>query len=157
MSVNILSAAKRMGQHSNWTLSNLKMQKILYLAHMFYMGEHSGEPLVSGYFEAWDLGPVHPGLYHEVKIYGAKPVRNIFHRISDVIDDDIVKYLDYSVDSLSKYTGAELVAITHWKEGAWHLNYRPGIRGIQIPNKDILNEYKCRIQRAEERERGNSE
>lgn len=38
MTVSVLAAAKRLAQRSNWSLSNLELQNILYLAHMFYMG-----------------------------------------------------------------------------------------------------------------------
>ncbi len=97
MSVNVLSAAKELGKCSNWTLSNLEMQKMLYIAHMFFMGTRDGNLLLNGYFEAWDLGPVHPDLYREAKIYGSRPVRNIFHASNDV-DDEIKEYLNYSYD-----------------------------------------------------------
>ncbi len=147
MSISVLSAAKQMGNFSDWTLSNLKMQKMLYLSHMFFMGAHDGEPLLNGYFEAWDLGPVHPELYQEAKIYGARPVGNIFHKAKDV-DSEMQKYLEYSFDSLSKYRASKLVEITHWQHGAWSKHYTPGIRGIVIPNEDILEEYKLRVKKA---------
>ncbi|RWO77206.1 type II toxin-antitoxin system antitoxin SocA domain-containing protein [Mesorhizobium sp.] len=67
MTLHVLSAAKHLAKQSGWSLSNLELQKILYLAHMFYLGR-TGEPLVSGHFEAWDYGPVHPDLYHRVKV-----------------------------------------------------------------------------------------
>ena len=51
MSVHVFSAAGRMGEQSNWTVSNLAMQKLVYLAHMFWLSIH-GEPLVDGHLEA---------------------------------------------------------------------------------------------------------
>lgn len=132
------------------------MQKILYIAHMFYMGLHDGDLLVEGFFEAWDLGPVHPDLYHEAKIYGARPVGNFFYGIDDV-DDDVGSYLDRSVDHLSRFTGSKLIGITHWEHGAWSKNYIPGAKGIEIPNQDIWDEYKRRVAMAEEKNRRNSE
>mgnify|MGYP006283548483 CR=1 FL=1 len=77
MTVSVLSAAKRLAARSGWTLSNLELQKILYLAHMVHLGRTDGAPLVHGLFEAWDYGPVHPDLYHRVKIFGSSPVKNI--------------------------------------------------------------------------------
>jgi len=41
-------------------VTNLALQKLLYFAHSLFLIEYK-RPLVSGYFEAWKLGPVHPG------------------------------------------------------------------------------------------------
>jgi uncharacterized phage-associated protein len=51
MAVSVASAAKRLCEKTGWTLSNLELQKILYIAHMFHLGE-TGQPLVPGHFEA---------------------------------------------------------------------------------------------------------
>ena len=48
MTVPSLSAAKRLCEKSDWTLTNLHVQKLLYIAHMFYMGENGGDKLVHG-------------------------------------------------------------------------------------------------------------
>lgn len=143
MTVPALAAAKRMAAHSGWSLSNLELQKLLYIAHMFHLGR-TGEPLVSGLFEAWDYGPVHPAVYHHVKVFGASPVGNVFHSSADLGDTDEAKLLDQAVEQLSHLSPGKLVAITHRSGGAWERNYRPGTRGIIIPNDEILAEYKLR-------------
>ena len=74
MTVNVLNAAAHLIERSNQSLSNLELQKLLYLAHMFYMGRYDGEPLVHGEFEAWDYGPVHPTLYQRARTFGSNPV-----------------------------------------------------------------------------------
>ena len=63
MTTSVLTVAKRLGEQSDWSLSNLAMQKLSYIAHMVHLASFDGEPLVFGNFEAWDLGPVHPQLY----------------------------------------------------------------------------------------------
>ena len=55
MPIHVLQAAKYMADRSGWNLSNLELQKILYIAHMFHLGRHS-TALVRGEFQAWDLG-----------------------------------------------------------------------------------------------------
>lgn len=146
MAISVLSAAKHMGLHSQWSLSNLALQKLIYICQMLHLGQHGLEkPLVYGSFEAWDYGPVHPNLYQQAKVYGADPVRNIFRNIEDVkADSSKAGLMDRIVDSLGNDT-SRLVAITHWKHGAWAKNYQPGIRGIVIPNEDILEEYNKRL------------
>ena len=142
MSIHVLQAAKFMASHSGWRLSNLELQKMLYIAHMFHLGIHE-TPLVSGDFEAWDLGPVHPILYHEVKRFGADPVTevNFPGNIEEGTEQDL---LSEAVDQLSKKTGGQLVEITHWEHGAWAKNYIPGVRGRIIPMRDIIDEYRRR-------------
>jgi len=138
--VSPLAAAKRMCAHSDWTLSNLEVQKILYIAHMFQLGE-VGEPLISSHFEAWEYGPVEPNIYHRVKIFGGSPIKNIFHSVGDVPPGAQRDRLDSMVNALAKSAPGRLVAITHWEKGAWARNYRPGVRSILIPDEDITAEY----------------
>ncbi len=116
MTVSILSAAGRLCKKSGWCLTNLQLQKMAYLAHMFYMGTHDGEPLVSGSFEAWDLGPVHPDLYHAVKRHGNASVeRKTLGLYSDVPSDHPgARFLD---DAVTGLPGGRFVAITHWEKG----------------------------------------
>jgi uncharacterized phage-associated protein len=55
-------------------LTNLALQKLLYFAHGLFLVE-SGQPLVSGYFEAWKFGPVHPAAYMAFKAAGDLPIQ----------------------------------------------------------------------------------
>lgn len=143
MAIPALQAAKAMGEYSGWSLSNLEMQKLLYIAHMFHLGIH-GSPLVYGNFEAWDLGPVHPVLYHKAKIFGARPVRNIFRSIPKLEEGTELGTLNNTVKELMNLDSAMLVNITHWHGGAWARNYVPGKRGTIIPDSHIEDEYKRR-------------
>jgi len=141
MTINVMSAAKRLAEKSNWCLTNLELQKIVYLAHMFYMGRNGGQPLVSGNFEAWDYGPVHPELYHRAKIFGSDKVKSfIFSNTPDPSGSERA-ILDEAFASLGHVPAGRLVNATHRKGGAWEINYKPGVRGIIIPNSDIVSEY----------------
>lgn len=139
-----LSAAKRLCEQSGWTLTNLQLQKMLYLAQMFWLGEH-GDRLFNGQFEAWDYGPVQPDVYREVKVFGRDAIRSGFFGVGAVEDISRAAMLDSATAQLSKVSSGRLVAITHWKNGAWAKNYRPGVRGIPIPDRDIINEYNERF------------
>lgn len=141
MAVSVASAAKRLAQKSGWTLSNLQLQKILYLAHMMHLGQ-TGEPLVRGHFEAWDYGPVHPDLYHKVKVFGSGQVQNIFHNTPDMESGAEREIIDDAYDSLGNIAPGQLVNATHRKNGAWDKNYIPGVRHCLIPNEDILEEFR---------------
>ena len=54
-------------------VTNLALQKLLYFAHSIFLIE-AKRPLVSGYFEAWQYGPVHPAAYSAFKTAGSSPI-----------------------------------------------------------------------------------
>lgn len=146
MAVHPLSAAKRVCELRAWSATNLEINKILYLAHMVYLGRNQGQPLVDENFQAWDYGPVLPSVYHRAKAFGSSPVQNVFRVVPDIppsAESDIIRE---AVEGVKGKTPGELVAITHWSEGAWAQHYRPGLFGAVIPNSDILDEYRKRVQ-----------
>ena len=143
MSIDILQAGKLVAARSGWTLTNLSLQKIIYIAHMFHLGTYD-DTLVSGDFEAWDLGPVHPDLYHHVKRFGAGPVTSIRTTMPSTGRENEISTLSEAFDVLGRKTPGQLVAITHWSKGAWAKNYVRGIRSRIIPRSDIVNEYHAR-------------
>lgn len=148
MSVSALQAAKTIYELSGGSRSNLEMNKILYLAHMVYMGKHDGEPLIREQFQAWDYGPVVPAVYHHLKAFGSKPVGNVFHRVPS-LPEDAPEYqtLKQAVEGLGDMSPSKLVAVTHRQGGAWYKHYRAGVPNVAIPNKDILREYREKDER----------
>ena len=141
MELKALSAAKRMCMYSGWSITNLTLQKILYLAHMYYLGIYE-KPLVDGHFQAWNYGPVHPEIYHYVKVFGASPIGNIFRSIEDPPEGDRREMIDLAVDQLSNTKPGTLIALTHRNYGAWAKYYMLDKPYVIIPNEDIENEYK---------------
>lgn len=118
------------------------MQKLLYIAHMCYLGQNDRKPLLEGHFEAWDYGPVHPVLYRKAKIFGADPVQNIFRSSPEVREGLEKGTLEVVLKGLEGCSSAKLVALTHREGGAWAKHYTPGARGIVIPDEDIIEEYR---------------
>lgn len=145
MAVSALSAALSLCQMRNWSVSNLELQKILYIAHMFHLGRTNGAPLISENFEAWDYGPVVPELYRRARGFGSDPVRNVFHWDHPVLEGTLeYQMLKEASDATESMSPGRLVSITHWPKGAWFKCYRSGERGIKIPNTLILDEYRAR-------------
>lgn len=144
MTVSALSAARTLCEMRNWHLSNLALQKILYIAHMAHLGR-CGAPLFAERIEAWDYGPVVPVVYQRVRGFGSDPIKNVFHWIADVPkgtkEYEILEETEKATRNLSP---GQLVSITHWPDGAWAKAYRPGARGIAIPDEDIMDEYRKR-------------
>lgn len=144
MTVSALSAARTLCEMRDWQLSNLALQKILYIAHMAHLGR-SHAPLFAERIEAWDYGPVVPVVYQRVRGFGSDPIKNVFHWVSDIPkgtkEYDVLAETEKATRDLSP---RQLVSITHWPDGAWAKVYRPGARGIVIPDEDILDEYRKR-------------
>ncbi len=140
MAVSVFAAAKRMCEISGWNVTNLQLQKILYLAHMMYLGRTNNR-LISSNFEAWDYGPVVPELYHEVKKYGSKPIRTGFYGIPSIVGTCENAELEAAAKYLLSKRPSRLVDFTHRKGGAWDKNYTPGVKGLIIPDEDIISEY----------------
>lgn len=109
-------------------LSNLALQKLLYFSHARCLIEKKA-PLVSGYFEAWQFGPVHPGAYKAFKESGDKFIRYRAQR-SDLLsgkkvalprieDTDIQRLLRDIIRSYGRMTAGRLVELSHAKGAPW--------------------------------------
>jgi uncharacterized phage-associated protein len=86
MPLTAMQAARKVCEYGSWKITNLGLQKILYIAQMIFMGEKNGVRLVDAEFEAWDYGPVVPNVYRRVRMFGANPIQDIFfaeHVITD--------------------------------------------------------------------------
>lgn len=155
MAIDALQAAKHLARDSDWRYSHLEIQKALYVCQMLFLG-YKKKPLVNGTFEAWDYGPVHPYLYHCLKYFGRQPVTEFaFSETRDLdpsVQGEEISFFRHIAATFPHPSGPLLVAITHWKKGAWAKHYQPGIKGIEIPNSDILAEYKERYKDLEEEE-----
>ncbi len=146
MALSTSAAAKAACELRGWNVSNLEIQKILYIAHMIHLGEH-GVPLVNEIFQAWDYGPVLPSLYRALAMFGAEPVKDVFYRTGSSEGTPERATMDRVVPFLARLTPGQLIDVTHWPHGAWAKVYRPGVRGIPIPNSLVKHEYSARAQR----------
>lgn len=148
-----MQAAKTFWDLCGGQVSNLSLNKLLYIAHMFYLGEH-GAPLASREFEAWDYGPVEPDLYHKLKAYGSEDVPDIFPVESYINDSNEFNVITKVAEAVGHARPGKLVSITHWDNGAWSRVYEPGIKGLVIPDKYILEEFNLRVERSGQKEEG---
>ena len=141
MSISIFSAAEYICKRSNWGLSNLKLQKLLYFAQMVALGAHEKE-IVREDFQAWALGPVNSDLYHEAKIYGSRPVESLPTIVGHGPVGLSKDLLDEVLDSMGGMTVGDLIRISHWSGGAWAKNYVKGDKSRVIPKADMAEEYR---------------
>jgi len=113
---------------------------------MIRLGRSGGqEKLLDGHFEAWDYGPVEPNVYKRVCGFGAEAIRDIFSSPPIPNQGADALLIDEACNFLLTKTPGELVAITHWPNGAWAKNYVPGRKHILITDSDIFEEYTKRF------------
>jgi uncharacterized phage-associated protein len=110
------------------SLTNLSLQKLLYFAHGYFLIRQR-LPLVSGHFEAWTYGPVHPAVYHAFKGAGDRPItapataRNVMsgeERAIPVLEVfEVDEVLREVLRSLGRLSAGRLVDISHAPRGPW--------------------------------------
>lgn len=130
--------------------SHLELQKLIYLAYCEYFRLY-GEDLFSDDFQAWDLGPVIPDIYHSLKIYRDKKITkyrdsNVFPEIySRLVKipkyDKLINAIDLTLKKYSNSTAWELVNTTHVPDGPWDMVYNKGEGKNEIIPKELIKEY----------------
>lgn len=147
----MLDEAHRNGQ----SLTNLALQKLLYFAHALYLVEKK-KPLVSGYFEAWEYGPVHPAAYRAFKSYRDLPISEpasgedvlsgARKPIPTPVDPDVRRHVRRVMSQYGWLDVGRLVDISHAKGAPWHFVLdKSGTGrsyGVRIPDEVILSRFK---------------
>lgn len=125
----------KLAQESKRPISPLKLQKLVYFAHGWYLAL-TGKPLINEPVEAWKFGPVIPSLYHALKIYGnTSIIRPICYDLLDLnqtpgepsIDDGPDAQENTRVKQLVKriwelyggFTSIQLSNLTHTPDSPW--------------------------------------
>jgi len=136
-------------------LTNLALQKLLYFAHGLFLVERK-KPLVSGYFEAWEFGPVHPAAYQAFKCAREQPIsfrasrQNVVTgERSPVLPPDAPEVRAHVARIIAQYGGltpGRLVDISHAKEAPWRFivdKSRTGVAyGLRITDNVIAERFK---------------
>ncbi len=150
----ILEEGHRLGR----PVSNVALQKLLYFAHGLFLIEHKA-PLVDGFFEAWQYGPVHPTVYHCFKSAGDQPIS--FRAVSvDALTGErklipspslpeITEVITRVMLQFGRLTPGRLIDLSHAKRAPWHFvveNSRNTMSlGLRIPNDVILERFRFHI------------
>ena len=138
--LDAFDACKSLCHFSGWSISNLKVHKLLFLSHVFYADKYGGK-LIDDSFEAWVYGPVLPSLYHKLKRFGSRNISDIFW-LNSVTEDEKQKDVLEAFATISQnFSPSELIGITHKPGGAWDRLWQPGVKGTVIPDKYIEDEY----------------
>ena len=157
--IPVLDVARYIINYSNeknYSISNLKLQKLLYFVQAYYLAfTSSHEPCFSDEIEAWDFGPVVPSAYHEFKSFGGGEIpsvtsyytlenQNNFWSIREVpfddscISSDDKKIINDIVDKFGAYSASDLVQLRLYLTRCF-IAYCP--RQYAIITKDAIQRY----------------
>lgn len=131
-------------------LSNLKLNKVLYLVHGFYLARASCA-LIKNHFEAWKHGPVISVIFHEFKKFQDGPITkpaeylNYATGVKEVVSfadvpNDAREFIRGVAGHYVQYSAWQLREMTHEPGGPWHLvtsGHEPQRIRDRIPNELI--------------------
>lgn len=140
---NVFEVAYKICEAGNWEVSNLQLQKMLYIAQVLYIGQSpKHHHLFRDKFEAWDYGPVAPVVYHKFKMFGSRPIQRwAFPDFNENCSSDENRFIKDISKSLISIKPSNLVGLTHRSGTGWEKNYVPGAKGVIISEQDMLDEY----------------
>ncbi|MBR8304410.1 SocA family protein [Burkholderia dolosa] len=109
-------------------LTNLSVQKLAYFCHGWHLAL-KGTPLVSERFAAWKFGPVLPSAYHMLKVFSSNPIppsHPLVGTAPTLLDADSASVVDRVLELYGRYTGAQLVDMSHVAGGPWATAWEAG-------------------------------
>lgn len=121
MAYNAIDIAKKIicktdVEHGD-TLSNLKLQKLLYYMQGFHLAFFD-EPFFNESIEAWTYGPVVPVVFQEFKKYKKRSINPDNYHDDLVLTDDEQQMFDIVYSEYNRYSAVALMNMTH-TEGPW--------------------------------------
>lgn len=135
-----LDVAKYIVSYCNscgYSMSNLKLQKILYFVQAYFLMQPSSTPCFRENIEAWDFGPVVHEVYSEFKQFGSTDIPRVYsdNFENNVIQEKDKKLINDVIEKFKNYSASDLVRITH-NQAPWQDAYsRYG--NVVIPNSAI--------------------
>jgi uncharacterized phage-associated protein len=107
----------KVDEESGDSISNLKLQKLLYYAQGLHLAMH-GKPLFPEQIEAWTHGPVVPACYHAFKQHGAEPISTPQGFDPASIPPEVAEFLDEVYEVYGQFSAWRLRDMTH-EEAPW--------------------------------------
>ncbi|MDR0947320.1 MAG: DUF4065 domain-containing protein [Ruminococcus sp.] len=144
MAAAVANSFLLLAQNDNISISNMKLQKLVYFAYSKYLSE-TETPLFNEQFEKWPFGPVLPSLYQRVKGFGKSPIIGFIENENgeyNMIDLEINSKISFAVlevwEQYKNYSAKDLSDKTHEPDTAWSkVN-----DGERLNLMDIKNEYR---------------
>ena len=137
---NVANAFIELAAQDGKSLTNMQLQKLVYIAHGFYLAL-TDQPLIDEDVKAWQWGPVIVSLYESLKHYGAGRVTSRLSAPRDVLDETAKMVIQYVWKAYGRFTGFQLSGITHKENSPWHEQWESW-QYQTIPNEMIAEYYR---------------
>lgn len=139
----ILSMANTMIKISDYSVTNLKLNRLLYYAYGINLVLNDVEK-VDEQLEAWDYGPVFSSVYQAFKKYVNQPIEELcnihFHDNSLKSDTKIYEIITATYNKYGYLGEFDLVNRTHAEGTPWSKIYTPNQNNLIIDD-DIIKTY----------------
>ncbi len=123
-----------------YSLSNLKMQKLLYFCHGIFSATNQGRPLIIGdNFEAWRYGPVIPAAYFRFNVYGQNDIPQDQTGDFNGLLPNEANVIENVWNNLKQRDAFELVEASHLPNGPWDNVYNSNSSDNIIHHEQISN------------------
>jgi uncharacterized phage-associated protein len=150
----VANAIVRRARDERLPVTHIALQKLLYFAHGLFLLRHR-RPLVSGYFEAWTYGPVHPAVYAAFKASGSGPIKNLSQRkdlrtgemldLPELNDAAARRVINQTLNAYGDLTAGQLVRLSHARDGPWDIVSKTAQSrstiGLRISNELIADRF----------------
>ena len=119
----ILDIASEKGK----SLTMMQLQKLVYIAHGWWLTFSNGNPLTSDTPQAWQYGPVYQSVYNAFRGSGSRPIVTkatdpiTGMEMSADITDDVTGLLRQIVDSYGDFHAYQLSDMTHQPNTPWSI------------------------------------
>jgi len=143
----------RLAKRDDSAITHMKLQKLVYLAHGWYLAATNGDPLINERVLAWDFGPVIKELYAAFAEFGRDDIDKLywtFGSIDDQIspiepaidtdDDKARNIIDQVWEVYGKFSAYQLSAMTHEPSSPW--DSARSLNKNVIPEPTILKHYR---------------
>ena len=135
--LTIASYIVKYSWEKGYSLSNLKLQKLLYFIQAQFLVSKK-QACFNQDIEAWEYGPVVPAVYQKYKMYGGASIPYAGEKTTQTIESSDEKLIDRVIDYCSKYTASYLVAVTH-AQNPWKDVYVPNMSNVI--SKDSIKKF----------------
>jgi uncharacterized phage-associated protein len=133
--------------------THIQLQKLLYFAHGRFLRAEN-QPLVSGYFEAWEHGPVHPAVYQAFK--GARERRIDFRAVSTNLltgeqimieapdSPEVRRHIEAVASDYGRLSIRQLIDLSHASNAPWDQTLKRVSNEITLGTRisnDVIKEW----------------
>lgn len=112
----------------NWSdkfeITNLKLNKLVYYSQVESLRKYN-HPLFDDIIEAWQYGPVEPGVYRAFSSNGRNCIRKSTG--SAILDETSKNLIDSVMNRLGILSAFDFVTLSHKPDGAWASVYSPNM------------------------------